>query len=355
MRKKLAVFLVMLLTVLFSATVFAAIPSISSNKYIKTFGLSTANNTPVYTNARLNQQGTSSPFKAYNATIYASDEIYVLAMNNTYALISYPTSSGRKQGYVRTSSLTYNNFSQNPLKSHKAITVYRRPGGLSYGSIYDGDSVWTVARQGNYTQVVYPAGNVYKMAWITNNDFNNYIAAIKPTPPTPSNSSISYPMINMKCTWKSYTNMSWGSYNNNSHGRNYHLGIDVYGDNGKVYAMTDGTIVACSNSNSGANGRFMVIEHNLGGKKCYSFYAHLQSLIVNSGSVKAGQHIAFAGGSANGKDNYFKTHLHFAVVDSLWSAGNYYGYAYQFSGNKTIFNKVTYYNPMYVLQNKTLP
>lgn len=191
--KKIAVFLVMLLTVLFSATVFAAIPSISGTRYIKTFGMSTANNTPVYTNARLNQQGTSSPFKAYRATIYASDEIYVFAMNNTYSLVSYPTSSGRKQGYVRTSSLTYNNFSQNPLKSRKAITVYRRPGGLSYGSIYNGDSVWTVARQGNYTQVVYPAGNVYKMAWITNNDYNNYIAparnnSVQPTPkpsPTP--------------------------------------------------------------------------------------------------------------------------------------------------------------------------
>ncbi len=188
MKKKLTVFLVMLLMLLFSTEVFAAIPSISGTRYIKTFGLSTANNTPVYTNARLNQQGTSSPFKAYNALIYASDEIYIFAMNNTYALISYPTSSGRKQGYVRTSSLTVNNFSQNPLKSHngnRVFTTYRRPGGPSYGSISNGDSVWTVARTGNYTQVVYPTGNTYKMAWITNSDYNNYVL-----PPSPSQGAV---------------------------------------------------------------------------------------------------------------------------------------------------------------------
>ena len=278
-------------------------------------------------------------------------------MNNVYALVSYPTSSGRKQGFVKTSSLSPTNFSQTALKSRNRINTYVRPGGASYGAIFNGDNVWTVARQGNYTQVVYPAGNVYKMAWITNNDYNNYVAPVRitPVPPVPLNSVINYPMRNMRCTWKSYSDMSWGSYNQNSHGRNYHLGIDVYGDNGYVYAMADGTIVASSGSNSGSNGRFIVIEHNINGKKCYSFYAHLKSLVVSRGSVKSGQQIAIAGGSANGKDNYFGTHLHFAVVDSLWSAGNYYGYAYQFSGNKTTFNNVTYYNPMYVLQNKTLP
>ena len=97
MRKRFAVFFVLLLTLLFSAEAFAAIPTISGTRFIKTFGLSTGNNTPVFTSARLDQRGTYSPFKAYNATIYANDEIYVFAMNNTYALISYPTSSGRKQ------------------------------------------------------------------------------------------------------------------------------------------------------------------------------------------------------------------------------------------------------------------
>lgn len=175
MKRRFLAFVVMLLTFIFSGTALAAIPGISGNRYIKMFGLSTANNTPVYTNARLDQRGTASPFKAYNATVYASDEIYVLAMNDNYALISYPVSNGRRQGYVSTSSLTSNNFSKGAMKSRRQITTYRRPGSTSYGYISNGDDVWTVARQGDYTQVVYPTGNTYKMAWISNSDYNNYI------------------------------------------------------------------------------------------------------------------------------------------------------------------------------------
>lgn len=175
--RKITTLMTMLLTLIFSTTALAAIPGINNSKYIRMYGLSTQNNTPVFTNARLNQRGTSDPFKAYNATIYADDEIWVFAMNDTFALISYPTSSGRRQGYVRTSDLTSNNYSRNSQKARRSITtVYSRPD-VRYpnSSISVNDDVWTVARQGNYTQVVYPAGNVYKMAWITNSDYDNYI------------------------------------------------------------------------------------------------------------------------------------------------------------------------------------
>lgn len=182
MKKKLTVFLVMLLTLLFSSEVFATIPVISSSRYIKMFNLSGRNDTFVYTNSLLNQRGTSSPYKAYNALIYGNDEIYVYQMNSTYAWVSYPTSSGRKQGYVRTSSLTYNNFHINSImQSRSNIRTYTRPGGGSYGSIFKGDNVWTVAIQGNYVQVVYPTGNTYKMAWIAKSDYYNHIAP--PLPP----------------------------------------------------------------------------------------------------------------------------------------------------------------------------
>ena len=39
-----------------------------------------------------------------------------------------------------------------------------------------------MARQGNYTQVIYPAGNIYKMVWISNSDYDNYIADKTPAP-----------------------------------------------------------------------------------------------------------------------------------------------------------------------------
>lgn len=179
MRRKIFALAAMILTLVFSAAALAAIPGINNSRYIKMYVLSSGNDTPVYTDAHLFQRGTSSPYRAYNATIYANDEIWVFAMNDRYALISYPTSSGRRQGYVRTSALTGNNYSQSVRKARRQLTeIYARPGvRYSGSSISNGDDVWTVARQENYTQVVYPTGSTYKMAWITNSDYDNYIAS----------------------------------------------------------------------------------------------------------------------------------------------------------------------------------
>lgn len=175
-------------------------------------------------------------------------------------------------------------------------------------------------------------------------------------------SNIVAPMQNMYCTWKSKANWSWATYTDRSGDRDYHLGLDVYGTDGIVYAMADGTVAASSKTigGGGANGRFIVIRHTISGKTCYSFYAHLKSVEVSNGqTVGAGQRIAVAGGSGVSggvaQENLYGTHLHFAVVDTLWTSGGYYGYAPKFEGNSIRFEGVTYYNPRYVLDNKQLP
>ena len=96
----------------------------------------------------------------------------------------------------------------------------------------------------------------------------------------------------------------------------------------------------------------MVLKHNLNGQTFYSFYAHLSRRNVSKGaSVGKGATIGTVGntGSASGGK-----HLHFAMMNSLW-AGSYYGYATYFSGNKTNYSGVTYYNPVYVINNSRLP
>jgi hypothetical protein len=178
LKSKIFTGVLTLLIFFFTSTTFAAIPQISQNKYIKMYGLSAENNLFVYTSEQLNQRGTANPFKNYNATIYASDQIYVYRMTDIWSLISYPTSNGRRVGYVRTSDLTSNNFSQNQKICRAYIgNVYARPNGTRYqgSSISQNDPVWIVARQGNYIQLVYPAGNLYKMAWITSDDYSRYI------------------------------------------------------------------------------------------------------------------------------------------------------------------------------------
>lgn len=170
--------LVLSLILLFGTVVSvqAAIPDISTSNYIKAYVLSTRNNTPVYTSGSLSKRGTSSPYKRYNAMVYASDEIYIYRMTNSYSYISYPTPSGRCKGYIRTSSITSNNKSVGALTSRARITTYKRAGGTAYGNIDAGDQVYTLAESRSYVQVVYEINGGYKMGWITSSDYNNYIA-----------------------------------------------------------------------------------------------------------------------------------------------------------------------------------
>lgn len=153
----------------------AAVPNLSQNSYIKMHALSTRNDTYVYTDSSLSTRGTSSPYRRYKSCIYANDEIYVYSMNSSYAYVSYPTSSRRRYGYVRTSALTLNNDSQGPKASSGKITTYRRAGSSKYGYVEKGDQVYTLASSNGYKQIVYPVGPIWKCGWVNSSDYSRYI------------------------------------------------------------------------------------------------------------------------------------------------------------------------------------
>jgi len=136
-----------------------------------------------------------------------------------------------------------------------------------------------------------------------------------------------------------------------SNARSHHVAIDIDSDprDLRVMAPANGTVRAARQIN-GANGRIVVIEHRMSdGRVAFSFFAHLGSISVRTGDrVNRGQEI---GRRAAGQ------HVHFAIVDTLWSAGgyDYVGYAPGFSGDSTRFNNITFFNPSYVLRNNRLP
>lgn len=152
----------------------ASWPSLSKSKYMKCYTISTGNNTTAYT---------STSLRTPKGTIYASDELYIYKITDKYAYVSYPlTGGGRKEAYIPTSVITVNNETHESNKSSCQITTYRRPGSINYGYIAKNDNVIKVATSGNYTQVIYPAGNLYKMAWISTSSYNTYVAKISPSP-----------------------------------------------------------------------------------------------------------------------------------------------------------------------------
>jgi len=349
--KKLVAMLVVLAIVFTSAVVsFGAsspdFSAISNSQYMKVYSISTQNNTATYGNA-----STSNKI----GTIYATDEIYVYSISGSWAYCSYPVSGGRKYAYIPLSVITSNNMAHAACVSRAQVTTYiRSDGKTAYGYVSKGDPVTAIATAGSFVQLIYPAGGVYKMAWVTLSDYNNYIKTASSSATTPSGSNVAsswqFPMANAYCTWSSYQNMSWDSYTNTGSGRNYHLGIDIAGSNTNVCAAANGTVAAVGYN--GANGNYVVIRHTMpNGGTVYSFYAHLSSYCVSSGNtVSKGDKIGVMGSTGDAKG----AHLHFAIVNALWS-GSYYGYATQFSGNSVTFEGVTYYNPVYVINNAKLP
>lgn len=87
----------------------------------------------------------------------------------------------------------------------------------------------------------------------------------------------------------------------------FHAGIDIAGDNSEpVYAAGAGKVIAADQS--GARGRYIVIEHPNG---LQTWYMHLSKLQVKEGdSVDKGEQIALLGSTGRSTG----PHLHFQVV-----------------------------------------
>lgn len=84
--------LVLMLSTVFSVNVFAA-----SDTYIATAQIN------VYKDTKCKTRGTASPAKAYNAYISKNDDVNIQKLTSSYAKVDYPTSSGRKTGYIKRS------------------------------------------------------------------------------------------------------------------------------------------------------------------------------------------------------------------------------------------------------------
>ena len=134
--------------------------------------------------------------------------------------------------------------------------------------------------------------------------------------------------------------------------RPYHLGIDIATkSDSNVYAA--GTVVSCDDHY--ANGNYVIIKHVIGGKTVYSFYAHLSSYVsgLSGKTVAKGDKIGVYGDTGNSSKG---AHLHFAIVDTCWSSGGYFGYGPTYTSNdKVSYEGVYYYNPRYVIENNKLP
>ncbi len=181
MRKGLALmiaFMVCIMSVFTTESAFAAIgwPGLSSSKYCEYTATKTIN---VYRDTALKTRGTSSPSKSYSAYISKNDVCRIYKITSSYAQINYPTSNGRRTGYVSTKSLF--NGKTAPVEavtSKGKVTTYVMPGGKTYGNTTKGDKVYVCGTSSGYTAIIYIAksgSRAYKYGWVTTNNYNSYV------------------------------------------------------------------------------------------------------------------------------------------------------------------------------------
>lgn len=165
-KKIMSTLLAIITVLLCAAPAFAAVsyPSLSSTAYCE---FTAAKQINVYKDTGFKTRGTSSPASAYNAYISKNDVCYIYKITDSYAQVNYPTSSGRKTGYIKTSDLLGKSIALDKSIASTKVTTYKYSGGAETGYIASKDTVYTISGS-SYYNVIYTAksGNrAFKLAY----------------------------------------------------------------------------------------------------------------------------------------------------------------------------------------------
>lgn len=105
-------------------------------------------------------------FRSKYGTIYSTDELKILEINNNYLKVTYPTASQPKTWYIPRSAvlLATRGYKRNVTRR---ITTYRRNStSRTYGYIDSGDNIIELGTKGSFIQVCYPVSGGNKIGWI---------------------------------------------------------------------------------------------------------------------------------------------------------------------------------------------
>jgi murein DD-endopeptidase MepM/ murein hydrolase activator NlpD len=94
----------------------------------------------------------------------------------------------------------------------------------------------------------------------------------------------------------------------------FHKGIDMNPGNGSpIQAISDGVVRELSRVDNGGLGAYVMVDHNIDGRRITSVYAHMQegSVLVNEGQVvEVGEIVGLVGNTGQSTG----PHLHFEIL-----------------------------------------
>ena len=257
-----------------AAQAATSFPSLSESSYCETVAPKKIN---VYKDSGLKTRGTCSPSKAYNSYIDKGDTLYLFQITSSFIKVSFPTSSGRRVGFISRSELISVSTPSCLSKANGKATTYVSPGGSSYGYFESGDQVYAVGTSGAYTAVIYTAKSgkrSFKLGWAKTNDYNRYCKSAQ------TSGKLSEALYKNS---GAYISCGFDGYRNTS-GR--HECIDVkYKLDAPIYALVDGKVLRVATGYTGKNGLSTIAIYNAANNKTV-IYLHATP------AVKAGQNIS---------------------------------------------------------------
>ncbi|MGM9594361.1 MAG: hypothetical protein ACI3U8_08395 [Candidatus Onthomonas sp.] len=146
------------------------LPAVSSSKYISCYTLSTSGKVYAYKEDELKN-------KTGGYIDCSTDECRIIEFSGTAVRVSYPVSGGRKTAWFDHEAFTKRDWAvrgpQSKMTATKQITTYKRQScssDVKYGYISKGDVIYVNKEYDDVTQVIYPTGSTYKMAWVLTSD-----------------------------------------------------------------------------------------------------------------------------------------------------------------------------------------
>lgn len=256
----------------------------TSSKYAKVYTLSSSGSTIPYTSKYLSTRGTTNGASKTAYIDNRSDELYLKDVGKTngktWAYVSYPTSSGRRNAYIYLSAISSAAYSVSHLYYSSASGKFYcspRKGGSTSTSYYvdKGDKVYvlTASRSsGTYCQIMYPvSGNKWRIGWCTYNDAIRYLDNVSSSSSSSSQGSSSYSVSNNVVTLK---------------------GV-------RLYEYPIGSKVPNSSYYFNVNGRSTYV----GATQCYGFACYCEMKLYGSCWHTNDSHFPNLSGSVNVKPN----------------------------------------------------
>lgn len=205
----MTVFLAMLMLSTQILTAFAAFPNLNSGKYASCYTLNSSGKLYAYTDASLNTRT-----GGYIAC--ASDENRIIGKEGNAFIVSYPVSSGRRTAYFPISAFTsFNPSDAKQVTATGKITTYRRnSGSATYGYVAKGDVCYVLGSSNGRTQVLYPTGSTYKLAWVDSGNASQYLGGGSTQTQTQTSSAVNFSAAQNKypsgSKWNSsYKDKAW--------------------------------------------------------------------------------------------------------------------------------------------------